>query len=64
MEKTTISNIETGITKECDIIYKNDKRLEVVIEKTTVKVVLMKNIPSQEFYIGKFSNMDFRSTGR
>ena len=64
MEKTTISNIETGITKECDIIYKNDKRLEVVIEKTTVKVVLKKNIPSEEFYIGKVSNMDFRSTGR
>ena len=35
MEKTKIENIETGILKECDILYKNKTRLELVVEKTT-----------------------------
>ena len=63
MEKTTISNIETGITKKCDILYKNSKRLEVVIEETTIKVILKKNTINEKFYSGKFSNMDFQSSG-
>ena len=40
MEKTIISNIETGISKNCDILYKNKNRLEVAIEGTTIKIIL------------------------
>tara|TARA_B100001123_G_scaffold412052_1_gene508868 strand:- start:1707 stop:1901 length:195 start_codon:yes stop_codon:yes gene_type:complete len=63
MEKTTIKNTETGISKECDILFKNKMRLELVVDKTTVKIILVKKSPLDEFYIGKFSNMDFISSG-
>ena len=63
MEKTTIKNSETGITKECDVLFKNKMRLELVVDKTTVKIILKKKSPLDEFYIGKFSNMDFISSG-
>ena len=42
MEKTTIINIETGISKKCDILFKNKNILEVVIEDTTIKITLIK----------------------
>ncbi|MBI28788.1 MAG: hypothetical protein CMI95_02710 [Pelagibacteraceae bacterium] len=63
MEKTTISNIETGISKKCDILYKNKTRLELVIENTTIKLTLIKLNPIEKYYKAKFSNMDFQSTG-
>ena len=40
MQKTTIQNIETGVTKNCDILKKNDQFLEVVLEGTTIKILL------------------------
>ena len=60
MQKTTIQNIETGITKNCDILKKNDKFLEVVLEGTTIKILLKKQ---RDKYIGKFKDMEFVSTG-
>ena len=42
MQKTKIKNIETGISKDCDILKKNDNILEVVIEGTTIKILLKK----------------------
>ncbi len=63
MQKTTIKNIETGISKNCDILNKSETILEIVIEDTTIKVTLKKNKPSDKYYIGKFSNMDFQSEG-
>ena len=60
MQKTTIQNIETGIKKNCDILIKNEKILEVVIEGTTVKILLKKH---NKNYIGKFKEMEFISTG-
>ena len=63
MEKTKIENIETGILKECDILYKTKTRLELVVDKTTIKIVLKKNSPFDKYYKGKFSNMDFQSLG-
>ena len=63
MEKTIISNIETGISKNCDILYKNKNKLEVAIEGTTIKIILKKNNPLDKYYLGRLSNMDFQSTG-
>jgi len=60
MKKTTIKNIETGITKKCDILRKNDKILEVIIEDTTIKIFLKKKNNS---YIGSFRDMEFESSG-
>ena len=60
MQKTTIQNIETGVTKNCDILKKNDQFLEVVLEGTTIKILLKKQ---RDKYIGKFKNMEFVSTG-
>ncbi len=60
MEKTKIKNIETGIEKNCDILKKNENTLEVVIEGTTIKIILKKKI---DFYLGKYLNMEFISTG-
>ena len=60
MQKTIIQNIETGITKNCDVLKKNDKILEVVLEGTTIKILLKKH---QNKYIGKFKEMEFISTG-
>ena len=60
MQRTTIQNIETGITKNCDILKKNDQILEVVLEGTTIKILLKKN---HNKYIGKFKEMEFISTG-
>ena len=60
MKKTTIQNIETGVKKNCDILIKNEKMLEVVLEGTTVKILLKKH---NNKYIGKFKEMEFVSTG-
>ena len=60
MQKTQIKNIETGISKNCDILKKNDQFLEVVLEGTTIKILLkMKN----KMYVGKFKDMMFVSSG-
>ena len=60
MQKTTIQNIETGVTKNCDILKKNDQFLEVVLEGTTIKILLKKQ---RDKYIGKFKDMEFVSAG-
>ena len=60
MQKTTIQNIETGVTKNCDILKKNDQFLEVVLEGTTIKILLKKQ---RDKYIGKFKDIEFVSTG-
>ena len=60
MNKTTIKNIETGIEKKCDILNKNEKFLEVVLEDTTIKILLKKH---NKLYIGKYKDMEFTSTG-
>ena len=44
MNKTIIKSTETGIEKICDILRKNDKILEVVLENTTIKIVLKKKL--------------------
>ena len=60
MQKTQIKNIETGISKNCDILKKNNQFLEVVIEGTTIKI-LLKKINHQ--YVGKYKDMEFISSG-
>ena len=60
MNKTKIKNIETGITKNCDILKKNDHFLEVVIENTTIKILLKK---INNNYVGKYKDMEFVSSG-
>ena len=60
MQKTTIQNIETGIIKNCDILKKNDKILEIVIEETTIKLVLKKK---NDVYIVNYKGMEFISKG-
>jgi len=51
MKKTIIKNIATGISKKCDILSKNDNFLEVVLEGTTIKVILKKKIRSLYWFI-------------
>ena len=60
MKKTIIQNIETGVTRNCDILKKNNKILEVVLEWTTIKILLKKN---NNKYLGKYKEMEFVSTG-
>ena len=60
MKKTTIKNLATGISKNCDILKKNDKILEVVIEATTIKILLKKK---SDVYVGTFKEMEFISEG-
>jgi len=60
MQKTQIKNIETGISKNCDILKKNNHFLEVVIEGTTIKI-LLKKVNQQ--YVGKYKDMEFISSG-
>ena len=60
MSKTSIKNIETGISKNCDILKKNDKFLEVVLDNTTIKILLKKK---NNYYVGKYKDMEFVSSG-
>jgi len=60
MQKTTIKNLETNIQKKCDILKKNDKVLEVVIENTTIKLTLFKK---NNLYVGRFKDLEFISSG-
>jgi len=60
MKKTLIKNIATGITKKCDILMKNENFLEVVIEGTTIKILLKKKLNK---YVGTFKDMEFISEG-
>ena len=60
MKKTTIKNIATGISKNCDILKKNDNFLTVVLEDTTIKIILKKK---SGVYIGVYKDMEFISDG-
>ncbi|MDC1296573.1 hypothetical protein N8X83_00770 [Alphaproteobacteria bacterium] len=60
MQRTKIKNLETGITKDCDILKKNQNFLEVVIENTTIKILLKKE---KNIYIGRYKEMEFVSSG-
>ena len=60
MKQTIIKNIETGITKKCDILSKNDNFLEVVLVDTTIKITLRKK---SGIYVGSYKNMEFTSEG-
>ena len=60
MHKTTIKNLESNIEKKCDILKKNDKILEVVIENTTIKLTLFKK---NKLYVGRFKDLEFVSNG-
>ena len=60
MQKTQIKNIATGISKNCDILKKNEQILEVVLERTTIKILLKKK---NKMYVGKFKDMEFVSSG-
>ena len=60
MLTTIIKNIETGIESKCQILKKNDKFLEVVLENTTIKILLKKN---KNNYIGRYKEMEFISNG-
>jgi hypothetical protein len=61
MQKTSIINLETGISKKADILRKTDFLLEVVLEGTTVKIILKKE---KNQYVGKFKEMVFISSGK
>ena len=60
MRQTIIKNIATGITKNCDILKKNNKFLEVVLEGTTIKIILKKK---GLIYVGSYKEMEFTSEG-
>ena len=60
MRQTIIKNIATGISKKCDVLSKNDNFLEVVLEGTTIKIILKKK---SGVYIGSYKNMEFISEG-
>ena len=60
MSKTIIKSTLSGIEKRCDILKKNNNYLEVVLENTTIKIILKKN---NNLYIGKYKDMEFVSTG-
>ena len=60
MKKTTIKNISTGISKNCDILKKNDNFLTVVLEDTTIKIILKKK---SGVYIGVYKDIEFISDG-
>ena len=60
MRQTIIKNIATGITKKCDILYKNDNFLEVVLVDTTIKIILKKK---SGIYVGSYKDMEFISEG-
>jgi len=61
MRQTIIKNVATGISKKCDILSKNDNFLEVVLERTTIKIILKKKLG---VYIGSFKDMEFTSDGQ
>ena len=58
MKQTIIKNIATGISKKCDILYKNESILEVVLVGTTIKIILKKK---SNVYIGYYKDMEFIS---
>ena len=60
MRQAIIKNIATGITKNCDILKKNDNFLEVILEGTTIKIILKKK---GEIYFGSYKDMEFTSEG-
>jgi len=60
MRQTIIKNIATGITKNCDILKKNVNFLEVVLEGTTIKIILKKK---GKIYVGSYKEMEFTSEG-
>ena len=60
MKKIIIKNIATGIEKKCDILKKNHNYLEVVIEGTTIKIILKKKFNK---FVGTYKEIEFISKG-
>ena len=60
MNQTIIKSTETGREQICDILRKNEKILEVVIQNSTIKILLKKH---NNIYIGRYKDMEFTSTG-
>ena len=60
MNRTIIKSTETGKEQMCDILRKNEKVLEVVIESSTIKILLKKH---NKVYVGRYKEMEFTSTG-
>ena len=61
MNKTIIKSTESGIEKNCDILKKNDDFLEVILENTTIKILLKKR---NNIYVGKYKEIEFTSNGK
>ena len=61
MNKTIIKSTESGIEQKCEILKKNDKYLEVILENTTIKIFLKKR---NNIYVGNYKEIEFTSTGK
>jgi len=63
MDKTTITCTDTGVSHGADILEESDRRLKVAIEGTQVAITLSKQNPNDKVYVGRYSGLEFTSTG-
>lgn len=62
-KRTTVVNTSNEQEVGADILNKNDRRLEVALDRTNLKLVLTKKTPHQAYYVGTVHGMEFTSTG-
>ena len=63
MDRTTITNTETEVTADADILEKNDRRMKVAFDGTHLALELYKATPQSKVYVGHLHGMEFTSTG-
>ena len=63
MDRTTVIRTDNDVAVSADILNRSDRRLEVVLAGSDLKLVLTKNTPHQRVYVGNAGGMEFTSTG-
>lgn len=64
MDRTTVTCTDTSNTVGADILNKSDRRLEVALDGTTIKLVLTKKTPQDKLYVGSKNRLEFISSGK
>lgn len=62
MDQVLIKNLGNDVTVKADVLERSDKRLVVVIEKTEIRLILVR-LDARQKYIGRVGRLEFESDG-
>lgn len=63
LERITITCIDTGVQKSCEILSKTTRNMKVVLPDTTITIHLHRDNPTKP-YIGYHGKLEFSAPAR